>query len=596
MLTVSILAIWVERNVIDGPEFADRSVALLDSAAVRDELAQRITDELIANGAASLSSFRSTVVSLVEDVTQTQAFRLVFRKAVLEAHDDIFEKGDNRASLDLADTLNILASVADGADRAAPTSVGAPTTATPSTTTPSTTTPSTATPSTATPSTAAPRTTGDSGAAAPGPAALVDPALALLKQLPASVQTLSVDEAPVLEHLRLWRMTRNLRWLAIVAPLLTLVAAATAIVVGRPRRHMVLELGVGMAAAGLAIVVVCEVIPRLVTDELGDPGLAAATRTAVERFLADLRAIGIWSIPLGVLLAAAATTSGAPHLGTRLRDAWHSLVAGPGTRGSPTSVLKGAALLLVGILAIPYRETLLPLAVGVVGAGVAYTGAVILLNALLGPVPAGRHAARRATAEDGAAGHGVRTSGVLVASVVGLALAVVVVIGLFTGVTRARDHARQSATHLMGCNGFVQLCSRRLDQVAFAGAHNAMSAADSPGWLFAENLHGIPSQLEYGIRALLVKSHYGIPTGVSANGAELVITDETAEAVNNPTDKTEELPEDAIVQAEALEQTRPETPVPHSIYLCMSTARWAPPSSPTPSTTSATSSTATPAR
>ena len=43
-----------------------------------------------------------------------------------------------------------------------------------------------------------------------------------------------------------------------------------------------------------------------------------------------------------------------------------------------------------------------------------------------------------------------------------------------------------------------------------------MSAADDPGWLFAENLNGIPDQLEYGIRALLVKSHYGIPTGVAS--------------------------------------------------------------------------------
>ena len=46
-----------------------------------------------------------------------------------------------------------------------------------------------------------------------------------------------------------------------------------------------------------------------------------------------------------------------------------------------------------------------------------------------------------------------------------------------------------------------------------------------PCWLFAENLTGIPAQLEYGIRALLVKSHYGMPTGVDIGGAELVVTD-----------------------------------------------------------------------
>ena len=35
------------------------------------------------------------------------------------------------------------------------------------------------------------------------------------------------------------------------------------------------------------------------------------------------------------------------------------------------------------------------------------------------------------------------------------------------------------------CNGYAQLCCRRLDQVVFAGTHNSMSAADSPGWLIA---------------------------------------------------------------------------------------------------------------
>ena len=67
----------------------------------------------------------------------------------------------------------------------------------------------------------------------------------------------------------------------------------------------------------------------------------------------------------------------------------------------------------------------------------------------------------------------------------------------------------------LACNGSSALCDRRLDQVVFAGSHNSMASASDPGWFFAENLIGIPAQLESGVRALLVKTHYGIPTGVA---------------------------------------------------------------------------------
>jgi hypothetical protein len=69
------------------------------------------------------------------------------------------------------------------------------------------------------------------------------------------------------------------------------------------------------------------------------------------------------------------------------------------------------------------------------------------------------------------------------------------------------------------CNGSARLCNRPLDQIVFAGAHNAMSNAEVPGWLFPHQNHLIPRQLEDGVRALLIDVHYGVPAG------EHVITD-----------------------------------------------------------------------
>ena len=51
------------------------------------------------------------------------------------------------------------------------------------------------------------------------------------------------------------------------------------------------------------------------------------------------------------------------------------------------------------------------------------------------------------------------------------------------------------------CNGSVELCYRPLNQVAFAGAHNAMSSAEEE-WLPPNHLYGVQQQLQDGIRGL----------------------------------------------------------------------------------------------
>lgn len=64
------------------------------------------------------------------------------------------------------------------------------------------------------------------------------------------------------------------------------------------------------------------------------------------------------------------------------------------------------------------------------------------------------------------------------------------------------------------CNGLAALCDRPYDQVVFPATHNAMSAADQPGWFFAEQPTGVLGQLEDGVRAFLIDTWYGQPTAV----------------------------------------------------------------------------------
>lgn len=62
------------------------------------------------------------------------------------------------------------------------------------------------------------------------------------------------------------------------------------------------------------------------------------------------------------------------------------------------------------------------------------------------------------------------------------------------------------------CDGYLALCDRPYDQVAFAATHNSMSAADQPGWLFAEQPDGMVAQLDAGVRALLFDAMLAEPT------------------------------------------------------------------------------------
>lgn len=73
--------------------------------------------------------------------------------------------------------------------------------------------------------------------------------------------------------------------------------------------------------------------------------------------------------------------------------------------------------------------------------------------------------------------------------------------------TAATDPARLPAVRT--CNGDEAFCDLRLDQVVFPGTHNSMSSVAYPGWLFGEQSQTIRGQLDAGIRALLLDTHYG---------------------------------------------------------------------------------------
>jgi hypothetical protein len=79
----------------------------------------------------------------------------------------------------------------------------------------------------------------------------------------------------------------------------------------------------------------------------------------------------------------------------------------------------------------------------------------------------------------------------------------------FVRAVRAPDLDRRNMDEA-GCNTFPDLCDRRIDEVTFAGTHNAM-AATAGNWTFARQTGGLLAQLSFGVRAFLLDLWYGAP-------------------------------------------------------------------------------------
>lgn len=498
-LFVAVVAWWSERNLFEADEFADRATIALDSPAAREVLANELAARLVESGVASLSAYRSALVPLIEEVEQTDAFRAVFRVAVANVHRAVFQRHADQALMELGEMLSILTATAQKSNQD------------------------------------------------------------VASRLPAETTSLLVDVSPILERIKPWRISERVGWLDDAAWVVAGLAAVGAVAAEHDRRRAVLRLGIGTTAAGVGIVALTAVVPRAVADGVRQIDVGPAIVGGLGRFLGDLTVIGLWLVPVGVIVAAAATATGSPHILGDARRRGAEMVARFASANAAIRALVGVALVAVAVAIVRFRDGVVPAMVAMAGAAVGYVGVVTVLNAVLGV------RVERPSERDQPAHRRQRLRTALAGATVG-ALAVVAVVAAGAAVSAARDRARVDTT--LECNGFAELCDRRLDEVAFAGSHNSMSAALEPGWYFAENLTGIPDQLEYGIRAFLLKSHYGLRTGVDVAGDELIVTDTAAEAKNNPTAETEALSPEAVARAEQLEATVPDDPSRREIYLC----------------------------
>ncbi len=122
--------------------------------------------------------------------------------------------------------------------------------------------------------------------------------------------------------------------------------------------------------------------------------------------------------------------------------------------------------------------------------------------------------------------------------------------------SRQTAHAGDQA---FTCNGHAELCDRRVDEVTFAGAHNAMAAVDA-GFLLPDQRRTIGEQLDAGVRALLLDTHYGLSTNTGVVWSDFQDTDRQ--------DLIDEVGEETVTAMEQLRRSLLPTSESHDVYLC----------------------------
>jgi len=114
------------------------------------------------------------------------------------------------------------------------------------------------------------------------------------------------------------------------------------------------------------------------------------------------------------------------------------------------------------------------------------------------------------------------------------------------------------------CNGHVELCDRKFNDVAFPASHNSMSAADEAGWFLAEQPTSMVNSLDDGIRVFLIDTWYGRST---ESGGAVTAERSLARAQSELTDgRASEL---TPAMQRSIDRLRAEDTLgPEKVYLC----------------------------
>jgi hypothetical protein len=366
------------------------------------------------------------------------------------------------------------------------------------------------------------------------------------------------DVTQRLSDLRVWSWQDFAGTVTLVGLVGGPVLAAIAIAVSSDRRRTVRRLGWGVLVTGLVLAALVPIAQFVAGSRISDGPLSRAVAAGLGNVMADLRTMGLWVAVYGLILAAA-TRAGRKPLPTPAR-AWTRFRAWIDRRRATTggTVVVGAGALVLGMYLVSSPQLVLTQLVMAAGIWLSYLGVAALMR-LVQTRPA-------AVVVSPATATRLRRRRLLTVGAVALVMLVALGVGAYVTTNRAGTAAE--AAGAPECNGEAALCDVPLNLAMYAGAHNAMSSALYPGWLFAEQTSTLTGQLDAGIRALLIDSHYGIPSTARLPGSEttVVITDRAAELATPPGDTYD--PAIAARAQQVAANAPPRAGAERAVYLC----------------------------
>jgi hypothetical protein len=317
-----------------------------------------------------------------------------------------------------------------------------------------------------------------------------------------SIKIKGADTVPILDgHVpsffaKAARLAHSTRITTLLLIAFAIVAGGAGFALSLDRRHYVSLFAITIVVGAVVLILAYQIGRSVVLGKVSEPGPKAAAGAIWDTFLQQLRTMLLIVAGAAVILLAALNSAFRPiGLEDRLAGAWRWATTTP--QRPRARAVRALVLVAVGLFIVLDRDAAIDLAVLAVGLYVIYKGVEELLRLIAPPpetVPTAAQTAIR------------RRHRIALATAVAACAGVLAI-----GLTVAFNNSSEAAAIGKGCNGSAKLCDHPLADVALPAAHNAMSAADVPGFLFPNQDRGIPQQLDDGVRGLLIDAHYGFP-------------------------------------------------------------------------------------
>jgi hypothetical protein len=322
----------------------------------------------------------------------------------------------------------------------------------------------------------------------------INPSLA--RKLPPNVlsATTTISQSPTVDTL-----VGASRWVDdLYIPVFLIGIGLLALVIwkSKDRVHAIRVTGILLAVAGALLFGIGATTPAF-ADAAGtnDPGRGEAVARFIEVLLGRLVGAGKGMVVVGIALALAPG-----HDGGDLRHRWARARAWVTVhRASARWRFAGGLLLaLAAVWLLTNPTDVASAAVVVVGVLVLYAAIVVCLRA--SGVLVTDHEIKRI--------HTREVALVLVAMIAGVALTASAAVAV---VSSSTEQERANPTN-QGCNGYIELCAFKVNQIVWPASHNAM-ASSAYDFLGAEHSITVPEQLNAGARFLMLDAYYGYDDG-----------------------------------------------------------------------------------